>query len=88
MAPKSISNPQFWRDLANTARAHADRMADRKSKLVLLEITDAYERLAARAEELRNSEKENEALPSCDIHSNRKGAAIYTYTKSSMMAIS
>jgi hypothetical protein len=52
-----ISNPLYWRDLAQKARAHAAQMADQKSKLIIVKIADAYERLARRAEHLRNSEK-------------------------------
>jgi hypothetical protein len=58
MAP--ISNSLFWRDLAEAALAHAEQMADEKSKLILCEIVDAYQRLAKRAEELRDLETRKE----------------------------
>ena len=57
MASKPISNPRYWRDLAQRARAHAAEMADEESKLIILGIADAYERLARRAEDMRESEK-------------------------------
>jgi hypothetical protein len=57
MASKSISNPRYWRDLAQRARADAAQMADEESKLIIVEIADAYERLARRAEDMREPKK-------------------------------
>jgi hypothetical protein len=52
MASKPISNPRYWRDLAERSRAHAAQMADGESKLIIVGIADAYERLAKRAEDI------------------------------------
>jgi hypothetical protein len=50
MASDPTSNPRYWRDLAERAR-HAAQMADRDSKLIIVGIADAYERLAGQAEQ-------------------------------------
>jgi hypothetical protein len=50
MAQKPISNPRYWRDLAEHARLQATDMKDEKSRLMLIGIADIYERLAKRAE--------------------------------------
>lgn len=49
-------SPRHWRDLAEKARADADRIADPVSKRVLYGIAESYEGLARRAEQ---SEKSN-----------------------------
>jgi hypothetical protein len=56
MASDPTSNPRYWRDLAERAR-HAAQMADRDSKLIIVGIADAYERLAGRAEDLLREPK-------------------------------
>jgi hypothetical protein len=50
MANRPISNPRYWRDLAERARLQAADMKDHESMLILVGIADAYERLAKRAE--------------------------------------
>jgi hypothetical protein len=43
-------NPQHWRDLAEQARAHANKMDDRESRRMMIGIADGYDNLAQRAE--------------------------------------
>jgi hypothetical protein len=42
--------PGYWRSLAERARSEASQLTDREAKMILLQIADAYERLALRAE--------------------------------------
>jgi hypothetical protein len=56
MARKPIRDPHYWRDLAETARANAQR-EDPESKMILLGIADGYERLAKLAERSRHQEQ-------------------------------
>jgi hypothetical protein len=51
MASDPTSNPRYWRDLAKRAN-HAAQTADRESKLIIVRIADAYERLARGAEDI------------------------------------
>jgi hypothetical protein len=40
----------FWRDAAERVRHEAGQAIDAESKMILLQIVDAYERLAKRAD--------------------------------------
>lgn len=54
---RPISNPHFWRDLADRARIHSRQIEDKESKSIIVAIADAYERLARRAEEILRGQK-------------------------------
>ncbi len=43
-------SPDHWRELAGRTRSRASSVIDPESKMILLQIADAYERLAKRAE--------------------------------------
>jgi hypothetical protein len=45
-----FDNPETWRKRASEARARAERLHDRSSREMLLEIAERYDRLAERAE--------------------------------------
>jgi hypothetical protein len=51
MPYRSFNDPKHWRERAEEARAHADRMSDAEAKRMMLEIAEDYEKLARRAEE-------------------------------------
>jgi hypothetical protein len=49
------SNPKgsgYWHELADRARTEAAQLTDGESKMILLQIADAYKRMALRAETL------------------------------------
>jgi hypothetical protein len=46
-APSQPNYPAHWQRRAEEARCGADRLADPEVKRAMLEIADAYERLAA-----------------------------------------
>lgn len=48
-----------WRTLAAEARAAADTLVDAEAKRTLLNIAEAYERLARRAEARKNNLKDS-----------------------------
>lgn len=51
MARSSMNDdPKHWRQLAQEARASADRLDDPDAKKTMLEIAQGYEQLAALAE--------------------------------------
>jgi hypothetical protein len=45
--------PEYWRERADEARAHAEQMRDPTAKRTLMEIAQNYEQLAEQAERLR-----------------------------------
>ena len=56
--PSAISSdPQHWRDRAAEARALAEKIADPKAKLAMLDIASNYQKIAERAE-IRRQDKE------------------------------
>jgi hypothetical protein len=46
----SMRGAGFWRDAAERVRYEIAHVTDSESKMILLQIADAYERLAQRAE--------------------------------------
>jgi rubrerythrin len=48
-------DPHHWRIRAEQARTHADQLTDQKSKEMMIEIADSYDRLAKRAQERAKS---------------------------------
>jgi hypothetical protein len=53
-------DPKHWRQLADDARAAADKLRDSESKKTLLEIADGYDQLALIAEK-KMASKSDEA---------------------------
>ena len=51
MPYRSFNDPSHWRERAQEARVHADRMTDPEAKRMMLEIAEDYEKLARRAQE-------------------------------------
>jgi hypothetical protein len=49
MTTKPVS-PEQWREMAERARSQAASITDGESKMIILQIADAYERLAKRVE--------------------------------------
>jgi hypothetical protein len=50
MTTNPVTNPQHWRDRAEKARLHAQRMIEPVSKGMMVEVAEHYESLARRAE--------------------------------------
>jgi hypothetical protein len=58
MTTNLVTNPQHWRDRAEKARLHAQRMIEPVSKGMMVEVAEHYESLARRAgQRLLQSEK-------------------------------
>ena len=49
-------SPDHWRELAGRARSRASSVIDPESKMILLQIADAYERLAKRRKTTRRAQ--------------------------------
>jgi hypothetical protein len=49
MTTNVVPNPQHWRDRAEKARAHAERMSEPASKRMVIEVAEHYESLVRRA---------------------------------------
>ena len=47
----NLNDPKYWRSRADEARAVAVQMIDHHTKLIMLNIAQEYEMLAARAEQ-------------------------------------
>jgi len=53
---KLLDNPKHWRNRAEEARVHAERLGDTEARGTMLAIAAGYDRIAERAEErLRSS---------------------------------
>jgi hypothetical protein len=58
MTTNLVTDPQSWRDRAEKARMHAERMIEPVSKRMMIEIAEHYESLVRRARKrLLESEK-------------------------------
>jgi hypothetical protein len=49
MSTNVLPNPQYWRDRAEKARLHAERMIEPVSKRMMIEVAEHYEGLVRRA---------------------------------------
>jgi hypothetical protein len=49
--PLLYNDPEHWRERASAARALAEQMTDPEGRQAMIEISQKYERLAARAVE-------------------------------------
>jgi hypothetical protein len=49
MSTNVVPNPQYWRDRAEKARLHAERMIEPASKRMMIEVAEHYESLVRRA---------------------------------------
>jgi hypothetical protein len=49
MTTNLMPNPQYWRDRAEKARLHAERMIEPTSKRMMIEVAEHYESLVRRA---------------------------------------
>jgi hypothetical protein len=57
--PSEVDAPERWRTRAAEARATADEMSDPEAKRTLLNIAEAYERLARRAEARKKDQEDS-----------------------------
>jgi len=57
VAKSLIRDPKYWRERAEEARVHAERIADRASKKKRLKLAEDYEKLAKRAEQRQRGER-------------------------------
>ena len=55
--PAKENDSSYWRGRAAEARAMADEMQDAKAKVIMLEIVESYERIAASVEARARSAK-------------------------------
>jgi hypothetical protein len=46
----NVAKPEYWRNLAKEARREASKLSQHQSKQEMLDVSDAYERLADRKE--------------------------------------
>jgi hypothetical protein len=46
MSKRQLDDPQYWRDRAQEARMHADKMKDPETKHIMLRIAEGHERQA------------------------------------------
>ena len=49
MSTNVVPNPQYWRDRAEKARLHAERMIEPASKRMMIEVAEHYESRVRRA---------------------------------------
>ncbi len=51
---------KHWRDRADEARVHAEQLADPEAKRMMTDVANSYDKLAARAEERRLTDRKSE----------------------------